>query len=127
MSVINFLPIAEHLEAAGLLWVPEIGDEVSQRDNRETISILVDPQGLTPKELRSTFIWLPTFEQLVDQFEARQAILLHLGMELSESQLVYRTIVKAGPSSIEASGESPREALGVALRDMLLGGGKGLH
>ena len=113
MDISPFLPIAEHLELAGLVWRPEIGDEVLQRDNKDSVSILVDPQGLTPLELRSIFIWLPTLEQLVGQCEARQAVLLHLGLEMSQSQLLYKTVLQARSHNIEAIGESPRVALGL--------------
>jgi hypothetical protein len=75
MGLLQFLQIAEDLELAGLHWMPEIGDEVSDRKHPDNISILVDPQGMTPIELRSSYLWLPTVEQMVTQVEVRQAIL----------------------------------------------------
>lgn len=115
-----FLEIAEDLEIAGLVWQPEVGDEISSRERRGNVSILVDSQGLTPKELRATYLWLPTVEQLMRQFEARQAILHHAGLELSERELHYKTVVKLRGQNVEAIGESLRTALGAALRSVLL-------
>ena len=87
MSLISFLQVAHDLETAGLLWQPEIGDEISQRSAPEIVSILIDPQGMTPSVLRETYVWLPTVEQLVDQLEARRAILFHAGLEINERAL----------------------------------------
>ena len=115
-----FFDIAEDLELAGLVWCPEIGDEVLDRDLREMVSILVDPQGMTPTELRSTYLWLPTVEQMVMQLESRQAILFHAGLELSSSSFCYKAIVQAPQAKVEAEGESLRAAVGYALRDLLL-------
>lgn len=112
--------LAEDLELAGLVWQPEIGDEISHRQEREQVQILVDPQGLSPGELRSIFLWLPTVEQLVHQFEARQAILEHVGFELSKSAMIYRTVIKFKEAQIEAAHPSMRVAMGFALRDLLL-------
>lgn len=113
--------MAEDLEGAGLVWQPEIGDEVSDREHRELISILVDPHGMTPSELRASFLWLPTVEQLVEQVEARQGILQHMGIELSGDAICYRTILRAHAREIEAKAESLRLSLGIALRDLILG------
>jgi hypothetical protein len=116
-----FLQIAEDLELAGLIWSPEIGDEVSYRVKPEMISILVDPQGMSPDELRSTFMWLPTVEQLLWQVEARQAILFHAGLELSHTSLSYKTVIQAPPSrQVEATSSSLRASMGLAVRDLLL-------
>lgn len=115
----EFVILSEDLEGAGLVWQPGIGDEVSARSHREIISILVDPQGMTPSELRSTFIWLPTVEQLVEQVEARQGILQHLGIELSGEEICYRTVLRATAREIESRAESLRLSLGMAVRDML--------
>ena len=120
MGLVHFLEVAEDLEMAGLLWQPEIGDEVSDRRRRESVSILVDPQGMTPTELRSSYLWLPTVEQLVLQLEVRQAILFHTGLELTERSLGYKTIVRAPTSQIEVIAESMRSSLGMALRNLLL-------
>ncbi len=116
----SFLTLAEDLELAGLIWRPEIGDEVSDRAKREHVSILVDPHGMTPEELRSIFLWLPTVEQMVFQFEARQAILSHAGLELNEKALHYKTVVTAATGQIEAVAESLRASIGMALRNLLL-------
>ena len=121
MKMVHFLEVAEDLELAGLLWKPEIGDEISDRRNRGTISVLVDPHGLTPRELRSTYIWLPTVEQMVFQFEARQAILFHAGLELTDTSLCYKTVIKSPKGPIESRAESLRNSVGIALRNLLLG------
>jgi len=119
--LLPFLNIAEHLEKAGLTWQPEIGDEVSNKKHKELISILVDPEGMSPGQLRSTYLWLPTVEQMVHQFEARQAILFHAGLELSNTDLSYKTVIQSPIGAIEQSAESLRLAMGKALRDLLLG------
>jgi hypothetical protein len=116
----HFLEVAEDLELAGLLWKPEIGDEISDRQKRGSISVLVDPQGLTPGELRSSYIWLPTVEQMVFQFEARQAILFHAGLELTEQSLCYKTVIKSQKGPIESRADSLRASVGLALRSLLL-------
>lgn len=119
----NFLPllsVAEDLEMAGLRWVPEIGDEVSERVQPALISVLVDPNGMSYETLRSTYLWLPTVEQMVHQLEARQAILFHAGLELSQSLMCYKTVIQAPVGQIESRGESLRVAVGLALRDLLL-------
>ena len=120
MSFGRILELANDLELAGLLWQPEIGDEIANRQSQEQISILIDPQGLTPSELRSTYLWLPNVEQLIAQFEARQAILVHVGFELSHVALGYKTIVRSQGNEIESAGESMRISLGCALRELLL-------
>lgn len=120
MSEYQFLEIACELEGAGLVWQPEIGDEISDRENVQKVSILVDPQGMTPLQLRKSYLWLPTVEQLVTQLEIRQALLFHAGMELSTSHLCYKTVVRSSGRSIEVTGESLRQSLGLALKDLLL-------
>lgn len=121
MSLSSFIPIARDLEDVGLLWHPEIGDEVLNRDDPSLVSILVDPQGMTPGKLRATYMWLPSVEQMVFQVEARQAILFHAGLELLERSVAYKTILKAQSTRVERTAESLRDALGLALRDLLLG------
>lgn len=111
---------AEDLEIAGLVWQPEIGDEVSSRTAKEQLSILVDPMGMSPGELRSTYLWIPTVEQLVHQFEARQAILEHVGLDLSPKKIGYRTVVRCKDVNIEVIHPTMRLALATALRDLLL-------
>ncbi len=120
MILFPFVPVAEDLELAGLVWRPEIGDEVSDRNRPEAVSILVDPQGMTPIELRSTFLWLPTIEQMIQQFEARQAILFHAGLEVSAQNLYYKTVVQSQVGNIESRAESLRVSVGMALRNLLL-------
>jgi hypothetical protein len=118
-----FFPIAADLEIAGLVWLPEIGDEIAARNQPEHISILFDPQGMTPSELRHYYVWLPSVEQLVGQFEARQAILEHVGLELLDNSMCYRSIVEHHSKKIEAKSESFRSSLGIALRHLLLSDG----
>lgn len=120
MNSFEFLTVAEDLEIAGLVWQPEIGDEVFNRLHGQSISILVDPQGLSPGELRSTYLWLPSVEQMVNQFEARRAIIFHVGLELSESAVYYKTIIKAASLAIESRADTMRSSFGIALRDLLL-------
>jgi hypothetical protein len=112
--------IAQDLEVAGLFWHPEVGDEVTDRQLRNPVSILVDPQGLTPDELRSTFLWLPTVEQMIYQCEARQAVLFHAGWEMSTKTCGYKTVIQAPVGHIESCAESFRLSLGLALRDLLM-------
>jgi len=120
MDNLSFLEIAEDLELAGLIWKPEIGDEIAERARKSVISILVDPQGLTPDELRAVYLWLPTVEQMVVQFEARQAILCHAGLELSDHSIAYRTVIKAPVGQFECQAASLRSSMGMALRNLLL-------
>ena len=120
MSSLIFIELASDLEAAGLVWQPEIGDEVADRDNFESVSILVDPNGLSPSELRQMFMWLPTVDQLVVQFEARQAILFHAGLEISDNIYSYKTVVQSKTGPIESSAYTLRSSLGMALRQLLL-------
>lgn len=117
----NFLEIACELDDAGLLWQPEIGDEITDRDKLGKVSILVDPHGMTPKELRSIFIWLPTVDQLVNQLEARQAILFHVGLELTETRYCYKTVLQSPLGPIESEGDSLRLSVGKALRELMVG------
>lgn len=116
----RFLELAEDLELAGLIWQPEIGDEIARRKEKAAVQILVDPQGMTPNELRSTYLWLPTVEQMVIQFEARQTVLQHTGFELDEKQFFYRTVIVAPSGQIESKADSLRLSLGLALRNLLL-------
>jgi len=124
MSLISFLQVAHDLETAGLLWQPEIGDEISQRSAPEIVSILIDPQGMTPSVLRETYVWLPTVEQLVDQLEARRAILFHAGLEINERALAYKTVVQVGRGQVEATGDTLRDAIGSALSELLIREGR---
>jgi len=123
MKPVPFLRIAQDLELAGLIWQPEIGDEISERKHDASISILVDPQGMTPRELREVYLWLPTVEQIVHQFEARQTVLFHAGLEISDSSIMYKTVLQSRLGAIESKAESLRHSLGLALRDLLLSTG----
>ena len=120
MTAGRFLEIASDLECAGLLWQPEIGDEVADRSDQNFVSILIDPQGMSPIELRSTYLWLPTVEQIIYQFEARQAVLFHAGFELTEQKYGYKTVIQTPRGHIETLAESFRASLGIALRNLLL-------
>lgn len=116
----RFIYVAHDLEAAGLFWNPEVGDEVADRDGKHPIAILVDPQGMSPDELRACFVWLPTVEQMLTQFEARQAVLFHAGLEFNDKQMCYKTVIQSSSGHIESRGESFRLALGLALRGLLM-------
>lgn len=119
MVEVEYISVAGDLDNAGLLWQPEIGDEISLREKLGSISVLVDPQGMTPRELRSTYLWLPKLEQLIEQIEARQAILAHAGLEIGSGYLHYKTIIEYKAGKIEAKAESLRLSVGFALRDLL--------
>ena len=120
----KFIYIAQDLETAGLFWHPEVGDEVTDRSLRNPVSILVDPQGLSPDELRSNFIWLPTVEQMIHQCEARQAVLFHAGFEMTGKICGYKTVIQAPVGHIESCAESFRISLGLALRGLLMNDAK---
>lgn len=117
----NFIFLAEDLETAGLLWRPEIGDEISDRTEPESVSVLVDPQGMSPTELRQYYLWLPSVEQMVLQLEVRQAVLFHAGLELSDVSMAYKTVIQTAGGQIETMGKSLRLALGEALHGLLIG------
>jgi len=113
----TFISLSLELEHSGLVWYPEIGDEVSERTELERVSILVDPQGLTPSELRDSFLWLPTVEQLVEQFEARQAFIYHAGIT---EGLSYEAVIRSGVGVIQTEANSLRLAFGQALQELLI-------
>ncbi len=119
----SFLRVACELEEAGLVWQPEIGDEVIERDRFERVSILIDTHAMTPVELRQVYLWLPTLEQMVLQFEIRQAILFHAGLELTPKTVCYKAVIRSSRGPIEAVAESLRTAVGITLRDLLLSSG----
>jgi hypothetical protein len=121
MSSLTFVHIASELESAGLLWKPEIGDEIAPRQAKNTVSILVDPEGMSPRQLRETYLWLPNAEQIVEQIEVRQGILYHTGLELSQGELLYKTVIRAQIGLIESVGENFRVSLGRALKNLLVG------
>lgn len=120
MATTHFVRVAQDLEVAGLLWQPEIGDEITDRERREMVSILVDPQGMTPTQLRETYLWLPTVEQIVTQLESRQAVLEHAGLEMSEAALGYKTVIQSSTGMIETSAETFRLSLALGLKEFLL-------
>lgn len=121
----DFIKISLELDQSGLLWLPEIGDEVTERGTHEKVAVFVDPQGLTPRELRQQFIWLPTVEQLVNQLEARQAMVYHAGIT---SGFRYEVVVKAPVGVIETDAATLRSAFGSALFKLLTNASSGsLH
>jgi len=122
-SECNFITISLDLDQAGLIWHPEIGDEVSDRSTLERISILVDPQGLTPSELRINYVWLPTTEQLIEQFEAREALIYHAGMN---DELGYEAVIRTKFGVIETSSTTLRNAFGEALQMLLTDSANGV-
>ena len=121
MNSLSFLKVASELETAGLLWKPEIGDEIAPRQAQNTVSILVDPEGMTPRQLRETYLWLPNVEQIVEQIEVRQAILYHTGLELTSGSLLYKTVIRAQLGLIESVAENFRVSLGLALKNLIVG------
>lgn len=114
----HFLVVAFDLDQAGLLWNPEIGDEISNRTDLTKVSILFDPQGSTPTELRQTYVWLPTVEQIVTQLEARQALIYHAGINQT---LLYETVVRTMGGVFSASASDLRSAFGLVLKQVLSG------
>lgn len=118
-SEVEFISVSVELDRAGLIWAPAIGDEITDRKTQEKISILVDPLGLTPGQLRGSYIWLPTVEQLVEQFEARQALIYHAGVN---DVLAYETVIRTESGLIETAAMSLRLAFGQALQELLTGG-----
>ncbi len=116
MNLEDYIRLSLDLDRAGLVWHPEIGDEVAERVTLSRIAILVDPQGLTPKELRASFLWLPSVEQLVQQLEAREAFIYHAGVT---NALIYEAVVKTPGGMVETHAASLRTAFGQALREVL--------
>lgn len=119
-TIFPFLSVAQNLELAGLVWNPEIGDEVAHKVNAGSISVLVDPRAAPLDELRTTYLWLPNTEQLLAQLAARQAILAHAGLELSEKAIGYKTVIEAPTGIIEVMSETLRSALAQGLCSLLL-------
>ena len=112
----SFIEVAVDLSKSGLIWQPEIGDEIAIRPDLRKISILVDPQGLSPTQLRCEYLWLPTVEQLVDQIEARQALIFHVGVN---DRMFYEAVIRRGGGVVEACEVNLRLAFGKALYYML--------
>ena len=123
MGLVKFISISRDLDKSGLVWHPEIGDEVAERVDMERVSILVDPLGLTLNELRDSFLWLPTVEQLVQQIEARQALIYHAGIN---EKMGYEAVLKTHCGVIQASAATLRSAFGKALGQLLLRAESGL-
>ena len=121
MNNCGVIRVSLELDRAGLVWQPVIGDEVVEREDLAHVSIFVDPQGLTPIQLRGFFLWLPSVEQLVEEFEARQFQLYHLGMSGADN---YDVVLKSHRIVIESSALSLREALGRALQNLLINYGQ---
>ena len=116
MAEREFIILSYELDDSGLLWRPEIGDEVCPRGEERSVSIFVDPQGLTPAELRQSFVWLPKLEQIVSKIEEHEGILFHAGVS---NTLDYETIVKTAKGMIEVCASSLRVAMGRALQHVL--------
>lgn len=112
----DYIDISYELDKQGLVWNPEIGDEVSLRGSDRNVSILVDPNGMTPSELRESFIWLPNVEQLVSQIEARQGLIFHAGIT---EDLEYEAIIKTQFGLIEAKATSLRVVFGKVLNSLI--------
>lgn len=118
-SYTHLVEVAEGLEQAGLLWNPQVGDEVTDREEHSKVSVLINECRMSPGELRSTYLWLPTIEQMIAQCEMRQAVLFHAGLELSEELLAYKIVVQRAGEAFENIAETFRVALGGALREVI--------
>jgi hypothetical protein len=116
MLMNSYVDVALELERSGLVWEPEIGDEVLYRQECNRVSILVDSRGLTSNELRATFIWLPTLEQLIEELEAREAVIYHAGKSKQEN---YEALIKTSLCLIEEQAESLRLVFAQALRKLI--------
>jgi len=71
---------------------------------------------MSPKELRDSFVWLPTVEQLVNQIEARQGLIFHAGVT---ERLEYEAIIKIQSGLVEAKAASLRVAFGKVLNSII--------
>lgn len=116
MEQLDYIDISIDLDQKGLTWNPEVGDEISLRGNHRNVSILVDPQGLTPGELRESFVWLPTIEQLIAQIESRNGLIFHAGVT---ERLEYDAVIRFQEGLVEARAPSLREAFGKVLSYMI--------
>jgi hypothetical protein len=117
----EFIHLSLELDRSGLVWHPEIGDEISPKPTLEKVSILVDPYGLSPKELRNQYLWLPTLEQLVEQLEAREAMIFHAGVTKTFS---YEAVVKTGTGVVEKTAPDLRFAFAKVLKEILANSGQ---
>ena len=52
----EIIDLAFRLCQSGLIWHPEIGDEVVEKPSLSKLSILVDSNSMTPRELRDRFL-----------------------------------------------------------------------
>lgn len=116
MNSVDFISTSISLDRAGLRWEPEIGDEVTEREALDRVAILVDPQGHSPEQLRDSFIWLPTVEQLIDQIALRGGAIYHVGLA---DDMVYEAVVKTPNGVIEVQSPNLRIALGQTLIQLL--------
>lgn len=116
MEITTLINLATRLEAAGLQWDPEIGDEVIDRSDLDKVGILVDPQGLSSDELRGNFLWLPSIEQLIFEVEHRDAVIFHAG---ATGQGNYEVVLKTASGLLRANGSEFRIALGNAFESLL--------
>ena len=112
----SYIYLAIDLDRSGLIWQPEIGDEVVERHSEPRVSILVDPQGLKPAELREVYVWLPTLEQLIAEIEDRAGAIYHLGInEVGD----YEAIIRISSGLIEVEGENMRVTLARGLQQLI--------
>ena len=118
IGVIDFFNLSSQLEKSGLTWNPEIGDEVADRVTA-TALILVDNKGLTPNQLRKLFLWLPRLEQMIEQIEARQAIIAHFGFNAESRNSGYLVEIKFRESVFSAAHPDSRLAVGLGLLKLL--------
>ena len=114
---IDYIDVSGKLDVAGLIWHPEMGDEIALRDNPHKVSILVDSGGLTPGQLRRLYLWLPTVEQLAGQIEARQTKIEHLGLT---DRFSYRLVLRHRlQHKIETEQKTIKLAFGFGLWELL--------
>ena len=107
-----FIEVADQLSKTGLVWRPEIGDEIALRPDLRKVSILFDSTGLTPPELRLEFLWLPSVEQLVEQIEARQGFIYHVGIN---EKMFYEAQIKTIEGVVSIYETNLRLVMGKAL------------
>ena len=79
----------------------------------------VDSLGLTPHELRTLYVWLPTVEQMLQQIEKRSGLLFHAGRGRTSD--CYEAIVFAENEMLKAQGSSLRQALAEVLCTLISG------
>lgn len=113
-SYTELISLSLALEKAGLVWHPQIGDEVSER-SQFRIMILTDNNSLTPSQLRKLFVWLPRMEQIIEQIEARNGIITFFGWNSSPASFGYLARMEISGEMIETSHVDPRLAIGALL------------